>query len=392
MKLDFADAHRYPARHMNSTISFYKDMPTFSGNENLVDDENYFSLPDDWSIVITDVKGSTKAIEQGRYKDVNIVGVGSIISTQNACGTAEIPFIFGGDGATLFIPNDKIAAVKESLAFSRQLAFKDFNLDLRVAIIPMKVILENNKSISIAKLNLSGESCIAMAKGDGLAFAEFLTKKTDQYLIGDLPLAVGTHQGLECRWNPIQSQNGSMMSLIIKAEPHTSDVVLLYKQIIMRLKEIVPHFQLITPNKLSTAWPPVHLYKEMKMKYKKPLRGVIYCGVVGLVFLLTVIVRLTKKNPRSAVSKYLSELASNTDHLKFDEVLRMVIDVSPQQGEEIKKYLTELEAQKQIKFGMHSSKEALMTCYIKSAQNHVHFVDGGSGGYAMAAKAMKEKL
>ncbi len=58
---------------MNSTTNFYKDMQFFSGNENLVNSENYFSLPDDWSIVMTDVKGSTKAIEQGLYNDVNVV-------------------------------------------------------------------------------------------------------------------------------------------------------------------------------------------------------------------------------------------------------------------------------------------------------------------------------
>ncbi len=29
-------------------------------------------MPDDWYVAITDVKGSTKAIEAGRYKDVNL--------------------------------------------------------------------------------------------------------------------------------------------------------------------------------------------------------------------------------------------------------------------------------------------------------------------------------
>ncbi len=241
-------------------------------------------------------------------------------------------------------------------------------------------------------MNLSGESCIAMAKGDGLAYVEDLTKKTEQHLIRDLLTAVGDHKGLECRWNPIQSQKGSIVSLIIKADAETADVVRLYKEIMIRLKQIVPDFQLITPTKLSTAWPPVHLYKEIKMKYKKPMRGLAYCGVVSLVLLLTLIVKLTKKNPLSAVSKYLSELSSNTDYLKFDEILRMVIDVSAEQANEIKEYLTDLEARKKINFGMHKSKEALMTCYIKSATNHIHFVDGGAGGYAMAAKVMKEKF
>jgi len=34
-----------------------------------------------------------------------------------------------------------------------------------------------------------------------------------------------------------------------------------------------------------------------------------------------------------------------------------------------------------------------LTCYTPSIsdRSHVHFVDGGGGGYAMAAQAMKER-
>lgn len=55
-------------------------------------------MPPDWYIIITDVAGSTKAIEAGRYKDVNILGACSIISILNIAGDLDIPFIFGGDG------------------------------------------------------------------------------------------------------------------------------------------------------------------------------------------------------------------------------------------------------------------------------------------------------
>ena len=36
---------------------------------------------------------------------------------------------------------------------------------------------------------------------------------------------------------------------------------------------------------------------------------------------------------------------------------------------------------------------ALMTCFVRSYQgNHVHFVDGSNGGYALAAKQLKAQL
>ncbi|MBC7741830.1 MAG: DUF3095 family protein [Bdellovibrionaceae bacterium] len=378
---------------INETRSshFYKNLNSFTGSQNIMNENNYVPLPDDWSIVITDIKGSTKAIEAGRYKDVNVVGVATIISTQNACGDAEIPFIFGGDGATLFIPNEKVEAVKRSLAFSRANAASEFKLQLRVAIIPMSVLVKNNRQLLIAKMFLSGKSSIAMAKGDGLAFAEDLTKKSDDYLVGGHLASEGSHQGLECRWNPIVSKKGEMISMIIKVNLPPDQASEQYHQIISKINEIVPEIAPVTKNKLSTAWPPIHLFKEIKAKHRGVKKYAAYIATASLVLLLTIIVKLTKKNPNSLVSIYMNELASNTDFIKFDDVLRMVIDVDQNQKKEILEYLEGLEKNRSIKYGIHSSVEALMTCYVQSKTNHIHFIDGGSGGYAMAAKMMKAK-
>lgn len=38
----------------------------------------FVPISNDWHILITDVISSTKAIESGRYKDVNIIGACSI--------------------------------------------------------------------------------------------------------------------------------------------------------------------------------------------------------------------------------------------------------------------------------------------------------------------------
>ena len=41
----------------------------------------------------------------------------------------------------------------------------------------------------------------------------------------------------------------------------------------------------------------------------------------------------------------------------------------------------------------HTSETALMTCVIDGYDgNHVHFVDGADGGYALAAKQLKAQL
>ena len=46
--------------------SFYTDIPVFSDFSQVIDDSVYRSMPDDWFIGLTDVVGSTKAIENGQ--------------------------------------------------------------------------------------------------------------------------------------------------------------------------------------------------------------------------------------------------------------------------------------------------------------------------------------
>ncbi len=44
-----------------------------------------------------------------------------------------------------------------------------------------------------------------------------------------------------------------------------------------------------------------------------------------------------------------------------------------------------------VRYGTHRQHAAMMTCFTPSPSrsNHVHFIDGAMGGYAMAANAMK---
>ena len=83
---------------------FYARLTAFERFDDFVDFDAYAPVPDDWVVMISDVKGSTKAIEQGRYKDVNMVGAASITAILNVCGDIEVPYVFGGDGGTLVVP------------------------------------------------------------------------------------------------------------------------------------------------------------------------------------------------------------------------------------------------------------------------------------------------
>ncbi len=75
------------------SYDFFKNIQTFSNENDIFNEKFYHPLPDDWSVIVTDIKNSTIAIENGFYKDVNVLGVASIIAVKNACKNIEISFL-----------------------------------------------------------------------------------------------------------------------------------------------------------------------------------------------------------------------------------------------------------------------------------------------------------
>ena len=92
---------------------FYQSLPILGDFAAAVRVENYRPLPDDWSVGLSDIVGSTKAIAEGRYKAVNMIGAGVIAAVSNALGGRAFPFVFGGDGASFAVgPQHALAAAK----------------------------------------------------------------------------------------------------------------------------------------------------------------------------------------------------------------------------------------------------------------------------------------
>ena len=59
--------------------------------------------------------------------------------------------------------------------------------------------------------------------------------------------------------------------------------------------------------------------------------------------------------------------------------------------ENVRALLDEAAAKGVVRYGIHAQSEAMMTCIVPSimTDDHVHFVDGASGGYTVAAQAIK---
>jgi hypothetical protein len=57
------------------------------------------------------------------------------------------------------------------------------------------------------------------------------------------------------------------------------------------------------------------------------------------------------------------------------------------------KFLDKLFKQSKPAYGIHITDAAVVTCPVfQYHKNHIHFVDGSNGGYAMASKQLKEQI
>jgi hypothetical protein len=89
---------------------------------------------------------------------------------------------------------------------------------------------------------------------------------------------------------------------------------------------------------------------------------------------------------------YRRQVVENSDFRKFDDNLRMTLDCTPALADAIEARLAAARTANVAKFGLHRQPAAIMTCIVPSIEesDHVHFVDGAAGGYALAAKQMKQ--
>ena len=110
--------------------SFYAALPVFDDFLDITDPERFTPVPQDWHVAVTDVRGSTEAIRSGRYKDVNLAGASSIIAILNIDRGLSIPFIFGGDGATLCIPGHWLTEARSRLLGTSRMAEEAFAIKL----------------------------------------------------------------------------------------------------------------------------------------------------------------------------------------------------------------------------------------------------------------------
>lgn len=384
-------------------IDFYRNLNAQPVFDSALAPDTHATLPKTWWVVIADIQNSTQAIESGSYKNVNTVGVACIAALTNVNRDIDFPFIFGGDGATAALPASMIEQSVVALRATQQLALQSFGLSLRVGLVKASDLHAQGFNLSIGKVRLSPHIVQPVLSGNGWYAAEKAVKSNApnvQIVRADEGVAEASFEGFECRWQGVPSVHDHKLSLIVSANTRDShQAYAIYQAVLQQIKHIygdVNAYHPLNANRMQLTFN----FKLLSHEWRVRAWGL---GAVkqGLYFIKIVVQNLAgywlfkRQMDTKAVkwSQYRHELVANSDYQKFDGMLRMVMDGKKAQAQALEHYLNAAFLRGELAYGMHQSQEALVTCIVNShAGNHMHFVDGGSGGYALAAKALKVRI
>ncbi|MGL4281402.1 MAG: DUF3095 family protein, partial [Albidovulum sp.] len=160
----------------DATPDFLAEIPVFDAFEDVVNLDHYRPLPGDWMLAVADVVSSGVAIQNGRYKMVNMAGASVITAVLNALGRHDYPFVFGGDGAVIALPGSGAAAVRAALAGVARWIAEELSLEMRVALVPVADVRKAGRDVFVARLQSSPDLTFAMLAGGGAAWAEARVK------------------------------------------------------------------------------------------------------------------------------------------------------------------------------------------------------------------------
>jgi hypothetical protein len=379
-----------------SSNNFYKNLKEITDFSKIMEDSNYSKIPKDWYVLVSDIKDSTKSIEQGMYKQVNFIAALTIIGILNINRDEDFPYIFGGDGASLIIPPSLLDKSKKVLLEASKKAKEAFDLELRVAAISVKEIEEKGYLIELTKFKIAQGNTQAIVRGNGLELAEELLKNEyDKYKIDDNYTCDYNvnFDGLECRWEDIKTPKDETISILIKSINQKNENEI-YTNCIKKIEEIAgihsDRNPIKTQNQLNLSFNFKVLNAEASIFSKNTVSKFL---TISRLMIENILGLILMKYSIGKWGEYKNIILKTTDTEKFDDMLRMVISTNKNQSIKLEEYLEKEYQNKNLVYGIHKSNSALMTCLIFQRHGkHIHFVDSSNGGYALAAKELKNRV
>jgi hypothetical protein len=283
------------------------------------------------------------------------------------------------------------------MAATARFAEDDLQLGLRVGMLSVGEIRAAGHDVRVARYAASSQAVYAMFSGGGAKYAEGELKAGR---IGIPAAPPGTRPdltGLSCRFAPFQACHGLILSVLVvsapRADPHdfrrVADTVIQIVQAEDRGGHPVP------PEGPEFSVHPSYFRYEAAATRRFPGHyALTMARVTAEQIVGSILSRTGRKLGPLDLRHYRTWVTRNSDFRKFDDALRMTLDCSTATADRLDSYLAEAEAQGTVHYGLHRQDGALITCLVPSVlkDDHLHFLDGAGGGYALAAQALKDKV
>lgn len=372
--------------------------------------DRYVELDGDWHLAVADVVSSTVLASQGRDRAVNFVA-GSVVAVLSevlsGAGPAGSPSRrdeptacqFGGDGAIVAVPPGGEDEAREALAALAHWAETDIGIALRVGLVPVSALREQGFSTMAALHDFGGGNVLGLFLGHGVIEAERWVKQDARWRIPPKPGPLPGIEGLSCRWDPVPSRRGTVLSVIVDPAHAGRVGITALARAHERIRTIVApetsapfgRGEHLVPPALP-AWALIGL----EARSRAGLAGAIMSRLHAIIgsALIHLSYRLGMRFGPVDAEQYLRAVACQSDHSKQGGGLRFVLDVTHQEADAIQAELEDREQAGEIVFGTARSDAATMTCLVGdfAMNRHVHFVDGGDLGFWRASAVLKAKL
>ena len=355
---------------------------------------NFRNVPEDWYIIVVDIKGSTQATKYHLEQSIKLYAAICISAITKDIKSAEpkldLPFFFGGDGITVLAPKTYQLRITLVLENIRAKIFKANYLHLRVGAIQ---ILNLNKKtearLKICKLVLNEGLQIPVAIGNTLWKAETAVKNEwvndviEPRQIMHVDYSGSANIGLT-----IPTHHANMHFLCFMAYPANDlegletlrKVSLKMDSIFGKYKARLPlgHVDFKKTDLNIKDWKPI-VMKHTNTRYQKL--------VLSIPFINTLFLRNT-----TVFDSCINTIVENTYGLMVDGGINDCICATSQQIQTFLDVLHELEKNNEILFGYHISNAAKIncSCTTRSLQINYH-IDGSGSSFSKAAQMLKLK-
>jgi hypothetical protein len=233
-----------------------------------------------------------------------------------------------------------------------------------------------------------------MFMGGGLEWAEAQLKSGSISLesadLGEEPDLTG----LSCQWGPVRAKEGKILSLIVRPAPGASPER--FSKVVSSVIALLNRTSRLNPlpsDGPDVRWPATAIGLQSRIARNGRSLWLRRLHVFASAALIWLIFKVGRSVFGFDPVRYRREIAANTDFRKFDDALMITVDCAPDVAVTLRDLLDQAVAEGTVRYGMHLQDEALITCIVPSVRtsDHMHFVDGGDGGYAAAAAQLRSR-